>query len=130
MTFSSKLSTRDRLHGMRDSVIIHRMSEMCYNCFKPKSACLCSYTKEIDPGIKFVLLMHQKEAKRQRTGTGHIAKISLKDSEILVGFEFEHNKRLQELLHDPQYFPVMMYPGEQRTAPVLATHSREKSFLF
>ena len=46
------------------------MSEMCYKCFKPKSACLCSYTKEIDPGIKFVLLMHQKEAKRQRTGTG------------------------------------------------------------
>ena len=88
------------------------MSELCYNCFKPKSACLCSYTKEIDPGIKFVLLMHQKEAKRQRTGTGHIAKISLKDSEILVGFEFEHNKRLQELLADPQYFPVMMYPGE------------------
>ena len=57
--------------------------------------------------------MHQKEAKRQRTGTGHIAKISLKDSEILVGFEFEHNKRLQELLADPQYFPVMMYPGEE-----------------
>ena len=57
--------------------------------------------------------MHQKEAKRQRTGTGHIAKISLKDAEILVGFEFEHNKRLQELLADPQYFPVMMYPGEE-----------------
>jgi DTW domain-containing protein YfiP len=89
------------------------MSEMCYKCFKPKSACLCPYSKEIDPGIKFVLLMHQKEAKRQRTGTGHIAKISLKDSEILVGFEFEHNKRLQELLADPQYFPVMMYPGEE-----------------
>lgn len=88
------------------------MSERCYKCFKPKSACLCGYTKEIDPGIKFVLLMHQKEAKRQRTGTGHIAHISLKNSEILVGFEFSNNARLNELLNDPQYFPVLMYPGE------------------
>ena len=59
-----------------------------------------------------MLLMHQKEAKRQRTGTGHIAHISLKNSEILVGFEFQGNHRLRQLLSDPQYFPVMMYPGE------------------
>ena len=82
-------------------------------CFKPVSNCLCNYTKEIDTGIKFVLLMHTKKAKRQRTGTGNIAHISLKDSEIIVGFEFEHNARLQELLHDPKYFPVMMFPGEE-----------------
>lgn len=89
------------------------MSERCMRCFKPVSACLCKYTKEIDTGIKFVFLMHTKEFKRQRTGTGNIAHISLKDSEIIVGLEFSHNKRLQELLHDPQYFPVMMYPGEE-----------------
>lgn len=88
------------------------MSQRCYRCFKPESACLCRYTKEIDCGIKFVLLMHQKEAKRQRTGTGHIAHISLKNSEILVGFEFEENQRLKELLSDPKYFPVLMYPGD------------------
>lgn len=89
------------------------MSERCYRCFKPESTCLCKYTKELDTGVKFVLLMHTKEAKRQRTGTGNIAHISLKDSEIIVGLEFGHNERLQELLHDPKYFPVMMYPGEE-----------------
>ena len=89
------------------------MSERCYRCFKPESACLCKYTKELDTGVKFVLLMHTKEAKRQRTGTGNIAHISLKDSEIIVGLEFTHNKRLQELLNDPKYFPVMMYPGQE-----------------
>ncbi len=89
------------------------MSERCTRCFKPLSNCLCKYTKEIDPGIKFVFLMHTKEAKRQRTGTGNLAHISLKNSEIIVGLEFSQNKRLQELLSDPKYFPVMMYPGEE-----------------
>lgn len=88
------------------------MSERCYKCFKPENACLCKYTKEIDSGVKFVLLMHTKEFKRQRTGTGNLSKICLKDAEILVGIDFEQNQRLQELIHDPKYFPVMMYPGE------------------
>ena len=57
--------------------------------------------------------MHPKEARRQRTGTGKLAHISLKDSEIIVGLDYEKNTRLKELLNNPQYFPVMMYPGEE-----------------
>lgn len=88
------------------------MSERCLKCFKPMQNCLCKYTEEIDTGIKFVFLMHPKEAKKQRTGTGNLSHISLKDSEIIVGLDLKENKRLNELLNNPQYFPVMMYPGE------------------
>lgn len=56
--------------------------------------------------------MHPKEAKRQRTGTGHLAHLTLTGSEILVGLDFSKDERLTELLADPQYFPVMLYPGE------------------
>ncbi len=56
--------------------------------------------------------MHPKEAKRQRTGTGRLAKLSLTDSEILVGLDFTENRRLKELLSEPEYFPVLLYPGE------------------
>ncbi|MCR5254075.1 MAG: DTW domain-containing protein [Treponema sp.] len=87
------------------------MSERCYKCFKPASNCLCRFTKELDPGVKFLFLMHPKEAKRNRTGTGQLAHISLKSSEIIQGLDFSQNTRLQELLHDPKYFPMMMYPG-------------------
>ncbi len=87
------------------------MSERCYKCFKPASNCLCRFTKELDPGVKFLFLMHPKEAKRNRTGTGQLAHISLKGSEIIQGLDFSQNTRLQELLHDPKYFPMMMYPG-------------------
>lgn len=89
------------------------MADRCYKCFKPENACLCKYTKEIDTGIKFVFLMHPKEFKRQRTGTGNLSHITLKDSEIIVGLDYSENSRLHQLLTDEQYFPVLMYPGEE-----------------
>lgn len=88
------------------------MSERCYKCFKPENSCLCRFTEEMDCGVKFVFLMHPKEAKRNRTGTGNLAHISLKNSEIIVGLDFSKNEQLQKLLQNPQYYPVMMYPGE------------------
>ena len=88
------------------------MSERCYNCFRPVQYCLCKYTKPVDAGVKFVLLMHPKEARHQRTGTGHITHVTLTDSEILVGCDFSKNVRLQDLLHDSQYYPVLLYPGD------------------
>lgn len=56
--------------------------------------------------------MHPKEAKRQRTGTGRMAAASLPQSEILVGIDFTKNRRLCELLSDPSYYPVLLYPGK------------------
>ena len=88
------------------------MSERCFKCFKPKSVCLCKYSAKIDCGAKFIFLMHPKEFRRQRTGTGYLAHLCLKDSEVIVGLDFSANKRLQELLLDPQFFPVLMYPDE------------------
>ena len=66
----------------------------------------------MDSGIKFVFLMHPKEAKRQRTGTGRLASICLPGSEIIMGIDFTQNERLNSLLNDERYFPMLMYPGE------------------
>lgn len=88
------------------------MSERCYRCFRPVSHCLCSYTTAVASGVKFVLLMHPKEAKRERTGTGHLAHISLADSELFVGLDFSEHARLHELLCSKQYLPVLLYPGD------------------
>ncbi|MBQ9629991.1 MAG: DTW domain-containing protein, partial [Treponema sp.] len=88
------------------------MSERCYKCFRPKPHCLCKYAKPIVSGVKFVLLMHPKEAKRERTGTGRLAHICLSESEIFVGLDFSENEYFQNLLASPLYFPVLLYPGE------------------
>lgn len=87
------------------------MSYRCNRCMKKGEFCLCKYTEEVDSGIKFVLLMHPKEVKKNRTGTGWITRISLKNCEIVEGLDFSQNERLNQLLSDPQYYPVLMYPG-------------------
>lgn len=88
------------------------MSNRCYKCFKPENACLCKYIKNFDPCVKFLFLMHPKEFKRNRTGTGYLSHATLKNSEVLVDLDFSKNIRLQELLSDSKYFPVIMFPGE------------------
>lgn len=88
------------------------MREFCYTCFRPKESCVCGLLKPFNPEVKFVFLMHPKEARRQRTGTGRIAHAGLLDSEIIVGIDFTKNERLCALLSDPQYFPVLLYPSE------------------
>lgn len=88
------------------------MNYRCPRCQKKGEFCLCKYTEEIDSGVKFVLLMHPKEVKKNRTGTGWITRISLKDCEIIEGLNFSENTRLTRLLNDPKYYPVLLYPGE------------------
>lgn len=88
------------------------MSIRCSKCFRPIDYCLCKYTTEIDSGVKFIFLMHPKEYKKQKTGTGRLARNTLKNSEILVGVDFSQNTRLQSLLNDPLYYPVLLYPGD------------------
>lgn len=88
----------------------------CYKCFRPDGFCLCQYTKPpVQSGLKFIFLMHPKEAKRQRTGTGRISHLCLPDSEILVALDYTKDnvpgRRLFDLLSDSKYLPLLLYPG-------------------
>ncbi len=96
----------------------------CYRCFRPLKSCYCKYIKPFDPGAKFIILMHPKEAYKQKTGTGRLTHLSLIDSEILIGINFTNNERLNELISDDKYFPVLLYPDENAwTAKSLAENS-------
>ena len=55
---------------------------------------VCDMIIPADTGIKFVFLMHPKEAYHQKTGTGRLTNISLCDSEIIIGIDFSENARL------------------------------------
>ncbi|MCR5605484.1 MAG: DTW domain-containing protein [Treponema sp.] len=88
------------------------MRELCLKCLRPKDNCFCSYIKPVNCNIKFIFLMHPKEMKRQKTGTGRLSHLALPDSEIIMGIDFTKNERVQQLLKDPNYYPVLLYPGE------------------
>ncbi|MFA6890642.1 MAG: tRNA-uridine aminocarboxypropyltransferase [Sphaerochaetaceae bacterium] len=96
------------------------MSEMCYRCYKPKNNCLCPYITETDTGVKFVILMHPKEAYHQRTGTGRLTALSLKNSEIRIGIDFTDDEKLNGMLCDSRYQPFLLFPGKDfQTAETL-----------
>ncbi len=56
--------------------------------------------------------MHPKEFKRQKTGTGRLTKLSLKNSEILMGIDFNEDKRVIKMISDERYFPMVLFPGQ------------------
>ncbi len=89
------------------------MSEKCYRCFRPLVSCYCGDIVTVETGIKFVFLMHPREAYRQKTGTGRLAALSLADSEILIGTDFTENERVNALIRDPRYAPFVLYPSAQ-----------------
>ena len=61
--------------------------------------------------MRFVILMHTKEAKKQKTGTARLAKLCLTNAELLIGTDFTCNDRVNSLLRDPSYSPFVLYPG-------------------
>jgi DTW domain-containing protein YfiP len=85
--------------------------QMCYKCNRPARHCLCKNIDPIETKTKFIILMHPKEFKRIKNNTGRLTHLSLSNSELLVGVDFTHNKRLNTILNDPAYKPLILYPS-------------------
>jgi DTW domain-containing protein len=60
---------------------------------------------------RFVFLMHPKEFKQEKAGTGRLTHLCLKRSEIHMGINFDDDDAVRSLIHDPRHFPVLLYPG-------------------
>lgn len=85
--------------------------EVCYTCYRPKSSCVCQFTiNPIVTNTKFVILMHPKEYRKTKNGTGHMTNNSLENCELYVGIDFTNHSRVNELLNDETYEPYILYP--------------------
>jgi DTW domain-containing protein len=84
---------------------------MCYRCFWPQALCWCASIQPMPTRTKLVFLMHPKEFKEERTGTGRLTHLCLADSELYMGVGFDEHEAVQTLIHDPANFPMLLYPG-------------------
>ena len=85
--------------------------EICYKCYRPKSSCICEFIVDpIKTQTKFVILMHPKEFRKTKNGTGHMTNNSLQNCELYIGIDFTNHKRVNELLNDKNYEPYVLYP--------------------
>ena len=60
---------------------------------------------------RFVFLMHPKEFKQEKAGTGRLTHLCLPNSELHMGLAFDGHEPVQALLRDPAGFTVLLYPG-------------------
>jgi DTW domain-containing protein len=51
------------------------------------------------------------EYRHKKSATGRLTQLCLADSEIQVGIEFDSHAAVQALINDPEYYPVLLYPG-------------------
>lgn len=84
---------------------------MCYKCFWPQPLCWCASLVPMATRTRFVFLMSPKEFKQEKAGTGRLTHLCLPNSELRMGENFDLNEEVQAQIHDPQNFPVLLYPG-------------------
>ena len=86
---------------------------MCYRCFWPQTLCWCQSLQPMETRTRFVFLMHPKEYKEEKAGTGRLTHLCLPNSELHMGKGFDDDEVVQALLNDPRNYPVLLYPGAQ-----------------
>lgn len=84
----------------------------CYKCYRPLTSCMCSYVKPIETKTKFVILMHPKEFKKTKNGTGHLTHLSLPNSELYVDIDFSEHKAINALIDNDNTICYVLYPGK------------------
>jgi len=62
---------------------------------------------------RFVFLMHPKEFKQEKAGTGRLTHLCLPESELHMGVGFDDHAPVQTLIRDPRNYPVLLYPGRE-----------------
>lgn len=95
---------------MKNEEIQNDTREKCYNCYRPKSSCMCGYINKIDTNTKFVLLMHPKEFKKTKNGTGHFTHISLPNSSLFIGIDFNTHLEINEMINNSNNNCFVLYP--------------------
>ena len=82
----------------------------CHVCHRPESVCLCDLIQPFDTRTRFVILMHPKEARKEKSGTGRLCSVVLKNSRLIVGIDFTNHQDVNALIGDPEYKSVLLFP--------------------
>ena len=55
--------------------------------------------------------MHPKEARKEKTGTGRLCNLVLRNSRLLIGVDFTDDDEVNALIADPDYNSVVLFPA-------------------
>ena len=96
---------------------------------RPSSTCICKHISHFHTKTRFIILMHPKEYKKERNGTGHMTNLQLENSEIIVGVDFTNNNRVNEILAKEKSCSFLLYPGKDNFNLSIRKSSEINSFM-
>lgn len=92
---------------------IIKQREFCYSCYRPKSSCMCKYINKLQTKTKFIILMHPKEFRKTKNGTGQFTKNSLCNSELFIGIDFTNHTKINKILENKSNDCYLLYPSKK-----------------
>jgi DTW domain-containing protein YfiP len=99
---------------------------LCAQCQRPTSACICTFIIKTNNKIPLLVLQHPSEVK-QTKGTVVLLKGSLATCKILVGENFTDNTELNDILASHQV--LLLYPGEKSQQLSLCDKNNNNEFI-
>jgi len=73
---------------------------------------MCAHVKKIMTKTKFVILMHPKEFKKTKNGTGRLTHLSLPNSELYIDIDFSEHRAINRLINNSENICYVLYPGK------------------
>jgi DTW domain-containing protein YfiP len=81
----------------------------CPRCWKAVPTCYCHVLRPFAAPVEFVILQHNYEAKNS-IATARMAHLSLTNSRLVIGRDFDGDARVDRLLAEPGRRNVLLYP--------------------
>jgi DTW domain-containing protein YfiP len=84
---------------------------LCLKCLRSSQTCYCQHIRSFDPKIRFVILIHKREAQKS-IATGRMSHLCLSNSLLLEGFDnYDQDPRVNSIIQNPLNHCVILYPG-------------------
>lgn len=83
----------------------------CHTCLLPNPHCICADRPKSDAGCAVAFLMYKGEYYKP-TNTGRLIADVVPDNYAFVWHRTEPDPKLLQLLNNPQYQPVLVFPHE------------------
>lgn len=94
------------------------MRETCPECLKARNRCYCHLVRAVRSGPRLLLLVHPREwHHRGALNTARMVARCIPEAELLVGLDFQRDRRLAARLADPGLAPYLLYPGPESLEP-------------
>ena len=84
----------------------------CWKCLHKIEYCLCAEIQKFQTNTRFIILVHPKEFKKEKLGTGRMSHGSLPNSDLWMGIDFSNDNRVNRILDNPENACYILWPGK------------------